>query len=262
MSLQFPEHDDVVFKRAPLSEVLCQIEFPPILALSDLSGVTGFQEALRPDYPNFDYENVTDVVLSEDSDELSQSLPIWRLQDSKNYWEVSLGLNFIALSTTKYNHFDEFSSRLIGVLKTLERTLAPGNSSWIGLRKINLLEHPTVTRPQDWRSLIRDELLGLYSSENMDNQYFESATFHAKFHIHDQNNGVLTISHGIHEEDQTSYTLDIDYATTEPLCISANDSIVTKLRTFSDSITDCFHWCLKKDMIKYLEPLPRDEVKE
>lgn len=260
MSLKFPEHDDVVFKRAPLSEVLCHIEFPSILALSDISGVTGFQDALRSDYPKLDYESAVDVALSEDSDELPQPLPIWKLQDNATHWTVSIGLNFIALSTVKYSHFNEFSARLSKTLQALERTIAPSSFSWIGLRKTNQLRHPNVTEPQGWFNLIRSELLSFYGSKAMTNQTFKDATFHAKFHIHDNENGILTISHGINEEDPTSYMLDLDYMTNEPLSMDTSEAIVAKLKTYSDSITGCFHWCLKKDMAKYLDPIPRNEA--
>lgn len=261
MSLQFPYHDDVIFKRAPLSEVMCKIEFPPITALSEMSSIIGFQEALRSYYPKFSYRENYDVTLSENMDELSQRLPIWSLHDNDENWEVSLGLDFIGLSTTDYSHFDEFSSRLVKVLQALERTFAPDRSTWIGLRKANQLRHPTVTESNNcWDHLIRSELLGLLGAEGPPcGPHLVSTTAHATAHLFDDRDGIMTMHYGIYNEELT-YTLDIDYGTTESFSMDASNEVLNRLRVYSDTITSCFHWCLKPEMIEYLKPQPRNEV--
>lgn len=261
MSLQFPDHDDVVFKRAPLGRVLCQIGFPPIIALYEMSSIIGFQEALRSYYPKFSYREGSDATLSEGMGKLPQRPPIWSLHDHDEHWEVSLGLNFIGLSTTNYSHFKEFSSRLLKVLQALERTLAPDRSTWMGLCKMNLLRHPTVTKSSNcWGHLIRNELLGLLGAEGLPREpRLASATAHATAHFFDDRDGIMTINYGIYDE-KPAYTLDIDYETTEPFSIEASNEIINQLRAYSDSITSCFHWCLKQEMIEFLEPQPRNEA--
>ena len=261
MSLQFPDHDDVVFKRAPLSRVLCQIGFPPITALSEISSIIGFQEALRSYYPKFSSRESSDVILSEDMDELLQRPPIWSLRDDDEHWEVSLGLNFIGLSTTDYSHFNEFALRLLKVLEALERTFAPDRSTWMGLSKANQLRHPTVTKSNNcWDHLIRSELLGILEAEGPPcGPHLVSATAHATAHFFDDRDGIMTMNYGIYDEELT-YILDIDYETTESFSMEASNEILNLLRVYSDSITSCFHWCLKPEMIEYLEPQPRNEV--
>ena len=255
MTLQFPAHDDVVFKHAPLTEVVSQIRFPPILSLLNVSGIIGFQEALRTDYPDLSVDQETDISVSPGSIESQQSAPVWRLKDKENHWTVSLTADFIALSTTKYLHFEDFASRLLEILNTLERTLAPGRSTRIGMRKINLLNHPKVKEPKEWHNFIRHELLGFVGAEGLPN----STQSFSIFNFLDEDNSTLSVRHGINPQDISTYALDLDYWTESSFSLEASQAIVKRLKSYSDSITSLFHWCLKKDMKEYLEPRLRTQ---
>lgn len=258
MSINSPNREDTVWHHAV--EVLCQIEFPPILAISNHSSVIGFQETLRSDYPKFS-KTMTSVVLSEDPDDPPHYVPIWRLQDNDGVWRVSLGCNFIALSSNNgHFDFDEYSSRLLKALQALERTLAPGRSTWIGLRKLNYLS-PTDNNPYSWHHLLCDELPGSFVEEGFNfGPNFESVTFHGKIHIHDDNNGVLTIGHGMYDEKESYYVLDLEYETTETFSMEAGDAIVRKLQSYYDSISRGFQWCIKPKMIDHIKLHNRNEA--
>ena len=251
MSIQPATQEDATFYWHHSVEVLCQVEFPPILALSDYSSVIGFQEALRSDYPNFS-KSMSAVDLSEDSDEDPQSFPIWRLQDCDSDWKVSLGCNFVALSSSS-DHSEDFFSRLLKVLQALERTLAPARSTWRELRRISYLS-PASNSRCSWHHLIRDELLKPLDLENFNCiSESKSVTLHGKIHIQDNSGGVLTIGHGMYDEEAASYILDIEYENSEVISMEASDAIVRQIESYYDSILKGFKWCIKDDMIHHLE---------
>ena len=251
MSIQSATQEDATFYWHHSVEVLCQVEFPPILALSDYSSVIGFQEALRSDYPNLS-KSVSVVDLSEDSDEAPQSFPIWKLQDCDGAWRVSLGCNFVALSSSS-DHFEEFFSRLLKVLQALERTLAPARSTWRELRRTSYIS-PAANNQLSWHDLICDELLkpvGLESFNCISGR--KSVTLHGKIHIRDDSGGILTIGHGIYDEEAASYIFDLEYENSESISMEASDAIVRQLESYYDSIIKSFKWCIKDEMIYHLE---------
>ncbi len=257
MVLSFPDHPDVVFERAPLTQVLAQIRFSPILALMDQAGVAGFQEALRRDYPEFDVEQEAQIAISSTHAEVQTKAPIWRMRDSEERWQVSLAVDFIALRVSSYGHFGEFSDRLLHVLAVLERTLSPGRTKRIGLRKINRFEHPAVQAPEGWRELIKGDLLGLVGVKDMPGTYTGE---YSEIHLEDSEFGVLTIRHGIDLNDSSAYLLDLDYWTTNSIEIQSDDKIIFLLKDYSDSMTGFFHWCIGEELSNFLEPIPRSEV--
>lgn len=251
MSIQSATQEDAIFDWHHSVEVLCQIEFPPILALSNYSSIIGFQETLRSDYPNFS-ESMSAIDLSEDSDAAPQSFPIWRLQDYDGAWRVSLGCNFVAISSSG-GHFEEFFSRLLKVLQALERTIAPDRSTWREVRRISYLS-PAAHNQRSWHHLIRDELLKPFDPESFNCiSEFKSVTLHGKIHIHDGSGGILTIGHGLYDEEAVSYILDLEYETSEVLSMEASDAIVKQLKSYYDSVTKSFQWCIKDGMIHHLE---------
>ena len=133
MALTFSKHEDVVFSRAPLLSVLCQIRFKPVLSLLSDVGVSGFQEALRFRYPILEREQNTNVAVSPQQSGpqvgIQQHAPVWRLTGGEtNKYRVSIGTDFVSLDTSQYQDFGEFE-RLMFVLNALDRTIHPGEAT-------------------------------------------------------------------------------------------------------------------------------------
>ena len=242
---------------APLDVVLCQIRFSPILSLLDNAGVSGFQEALRHRYPELDVEREANVALSPTTAQMSMKAPTWRLFSDADDYKVSLAVDFVAVETPDYAHFDEFSERLMEALEALDRTVNPGRSKRVGLRKVNRFEHPDVASPSDWNNLLRSELLGLATAEAMPGEVERD---YSELHLRDSDDGVLSIRHGVDPDEHQKYRLDLDYWTTGALEISSNDAMKALLRGYSDSMTGFFHWCLDGVLYSHLDPLPRGEL--
>ena len=254
MALRFGDFEDVVLERAPLTNVLCQVRFEPVLSLLSEAGVAGFQEALRSDYPRFDTEQTTEVQFgNEGTLGVKQAAPIWRLTSDDDTWRVSLAVDFIALErAAPYTHITDFTDHLRRVIEVLDRTVHPAASTRIGLRKINVLSHPDVAHPSDWVGLLRPDVLGLPSADLP----VEPDVAYAIDRLKD-GTAELDIRRGVLTEDPGEYVIDLDYWTEMPYDLSLTGGLFDLLRDFSDSMTNFFRWCLETPMYEFLGPTPR-----
>lgn len=291
MALRFAEHEDVVFRKAPLLSVLCQIKFDPVLSLLSDVGVAGFQESIRNLYPRFNAEQFERLEVSGSPATpqrrfgLSQSAPIWRHTDEEARWRVSIAADFIAIETPRYRDFEEFLDRLMFVLNAIDRTVHPGDSTRIGLRKINVLSHPDVSTTIDWRHFLRRELIGIVGTEHPGQLMFGLSDIRFGEGLSE-----LTVRHGavpdhfveqlersmvvssvdavpVAAQPETTisqarepahdYLLDLDYSTIAPYPVRDAEDLAEVLQEFSDGITSFFHWAILPRYREWLEPEPR-----
>ncbi len=212
MALAFGEHQDVLFVKAPLESVVCQVRYSPVLALLDQAGVAGFQEALRSRYPDLGQEAQATVALTPQGGSVQTSAPNRRLTSSDGFWRVSIAADFVALETTEAHgySFQGFWDRFAEVLLTLDRTVRVVSSRRIGFRKVNIFSHPDVTSVKDWSGWLRSELLGLSVVPEMPDQLTSE---YAEVHFPDEQGGTLSVRHGAVADNQAKYRLDLDYWT-------------------------------------------------
>ncbi|MGY1747153.1 TIGR04255 family protein [Blastococcus sp. SYSU D00695] len=255
MALDFGTHADVVFDRAPLQVVLCQIKFPPIYSLMGEAGIAGFQEAIRHLYPKTNKSVDAQFQVSDQQMSVMQSAPTFQFQSEDELWTVSLSVDFIALETPKYSHFGEFNERLERILAALARTVRPAATTRIGLRKANRLLHPNVSRPADWTGLLRPELLGVVAAQELPTPV-QFAFSELRFQDEDN---FMVVRHGLDPAAEQAYVVDVDYFTERPYSLDEAESAHSLLRHYSDGITSFFHWCLEPRMYDYLKPHPRTE---
>lgn len=253
MALQFGNHPDVVFSRAPLQAVLCQIRFPPILALMNIAGLTGLQTLIREDYPVLmPAAQGIRIRTSPDSIGINTPPPVWKLQDQESKWVLSVAIDFITLESFEYSSFDEFQSRFNRILWALRRTLRPANSVRIGLRKVNLFKPSSEENPLDYNSILRSELLGLMSVRDFPAPIHECVN---QLQFLDGDNLLLINSgKGFSNEGEPRFILDLDYSTEKSFEIKDGEEITTLLEEFSQGMTNFFHWAVLEDYKRELQP--------
>jgi uncharacterized protein (TIGR04255 family) len=253
LALDFGTHEDVVFDRAPLQVVLCQIKFPPIYSLLSEAGIAGFQEAIRNLYPKTNKSVDAQVQMSDQQMSVMQSAPTFQFQSEDGAWTVSLSADFVALETPSYSHFGDFNARLTSILAALSRTVRPAATTRIGLRKVNRLLHPEVDRPSAWEGLLKPELLGLVAARDLPTPVQFA---YAEIRFQDEDN-VMVVRHGVDQTAERAYLIDVDYFTERPYSLDEPKLAFDLLRHYSDGITSFFHWCLEPSMYEYLQPRPR-----
>ncbi|MCY4460240.1 MAG: TIGR04255 family protein [Albidovulum sp.] len=159
---------EVPLPRAPLTRVIAQARFPPILTIRDPDKVAVLQEPLRETYPNLSQNQVHNIeVLSGQAPNVRQDL-IWRLTDrEKDYrWRVSLGVDFVALETSSYDSRSDFLSRLYAVVCAVEQAFGPASATRLGLRYIDRLTDEAVDRVGE---MIQPKVLGIIQARENPN---------------------------------------------------------------------------------------------
>jgi uncharacterized protein (TIGR04255 family) len=216
---------------------------------------------------------------------------MWRLSDSVGRWRVSLAVDFVAIETSHYEHFGEFLDRLSFVLEVLDRTVHPGDSTRIGLRKINLLSRPDMSAPTEWTRLLQPSLLSLAGTPLPGKVALSLSDLRLRDGVNElvirhgfpprelgeavkalgmwANPAELTSSGPIATQENASqaemasfeeYLLDADYSTPVPYPIRGEADLRDLLQEFSDGITSFFHSVITPELYQWLEPVPREMV--
>ncbi|WP_166804420.1 TIGR04255 family protein [Cryobacterium algoritolerans] len=247
-----------MFEQAPLTLVLCQVRFPPILALLSAAGVTGFQTALRDVYPVFlEPEHSASINLSPGSIGVDAHAPVWKLRDEKQNWTVGIAIDFVSLETDSYTSMEEFLSRFDHVLKALRRTLRPAESLRVGLRKVNVLKSKTANQTFGLVGMVRRELLGPLAVAEFPAP-ISGAASHLQFQDDDSS---LVVRSGLSRDDSGAlvFVIDMDYFTERPYEIDGGNSLTMLMTHFSEGATSFFHWAIDDDYKATLKPHPRDK---
>jgi uncharacterized protein (TIGR04255 family) len=155
-----PPPSEVSLPRAPLVRVLSQVRFPGILKIDNKDAVSGFQEAIRRDYPLFEQmaKQQIQVQIGPGGPDVKQ-LPgnIWRFQDSAKDWRLSLDTESVSLEVHSYTSRKDFLARWTKVLEAIEDTFDPRIALRIGMRYIDRVsEKPLESIDQ----MVHTEILG------------------------------------------------------------------------------------------------------
>ena len=168
---------EVPLRDAPLARVIAQVRFPPILSIHKTDSVADFQEALRADYPHLDRNDVRNIEFGADREPNISEAVIWRLADGPEpaTWRVSLGMDFVALETSRYDSRNDFLGRLGKVLASVETCFGPAEAQRLGLRYIDRLEGEAVRRLGE---LVQPSVLGILKPEAGQPGVLREATAH------------------------------------------------------------------------------------
>ena len=256
-TLNFGEHPDVVFRRSPLSSVICQIRFNPITSLLTEVGVVGFQEALRESFPEFSRHQEAEIGISDTETSVKRRVPIWRMSDDSGRWRASIAVGFVSLETRKYKEFSDFLERLMPVVSALDRTVHPGGSTRLGLRFVNQFTLPKEMKGQGWSALLDETLVGLLDGKG---SIPKPENTLAETRFRDENGDDLVIRYGLPEDSTSKYLLDMDYFTSRNYTIASSSALFDTLMGYSRSLTALFHQCLTEDGYEYLQPKTERET--
>ncbi len=120
--MPFPEANRVLYRKNPLDQVVCQLRFPPILRI-DAEIPAEFQEMVRRQIPNLTETSEWKLEVPPGlKDQISPEILRQILQSSgnKNYefssedgqWKINLTRTFVALTTQRYERWEEFKEKL------------------------------------------------------------------------------------------------------------------------------------------------------
>jgi uncharacterized protein (TIGR04255 family) len=254
---------EVRLPRAPLSNVICQVRFPPILAISREDRVAQFQEEIRGQYPflSEDIEHELNINPAGGAPTF-KNIKIWRFMDNETNpaWRVSLGQGFVSLDTSKYANRTDFLDRLNTIFSVTEKQFKPAQVRRLGIRYIDRLKDTAVSRIG---SLIQPTALGIAAPSKDGSSGFSEALLHLLTEGHFQaKEGRLKIKWGnvpphstpdpatIEPWQKNSWILDFDMFSEQPFAFQT-PMLLARSTQFCERIYWAFRQMITDEFLKF-----------
>lgn len=175
MPLDLTNLDRSVLHRSPLATVICQIRYDYSAAASDPRVAQSFHERMSA---SGRFERLEQIVESGINFAVGpMAVPAlsqvpgnsgWRLTDKEGTRAVSLLPTHVAIEATAYDGWEgDFAPLLHDVLDAIVTLVQPVFEQRLGLRYINQLTHPEVTRAAEWDGWIDDAFLAPATHEEL-----------------------------------------------------------------------------------------------
>jgi uncharacterized protein (TIGR04255 family) len=255
----FPESRRVIYGKNPLEEVICQLRFPPILRI-DTEIPAAYQERIRHEYPLFlePQEEENSLGIPPEIAKLVGGKMPFHVGRSFNFlsadekWKVTLTRDFLALSTLKYERWEQFKERLKVPLDALVSHYQPVFFTRIGLRYRNVIRRSALALGNvEWSALLKQTILGELADPNLSGA-IESATRDLVFKL--DGHGKLRVKHGLAPSKATSevcYLIDSDFFTEER---TGTNNAIGILDTFNQQSGRLFRWCIQDRLHEAMGP--------
>ncbi len=259
----FPDVKRVIYNKNPLDNVICQLQFPPILKI-DSETPSDFQEIVRGTYPNLSDSSEIMFNLSQDMEKQIPSESVQKALTSpgiKNYqfssedgnWKINLTRNFIALSTNNYYRWEEFKERLELPLKALIDIYSPSYFTRIGLRYVDVIVRSNLGLDGvNWRELIHGNILGLIAVPALSERIIGAQSIY-EIKLDEEDNNVRLSTRTVRKIDQNEvcYMIDSDIFTKNK---TEADKVLDKVEYFNKTASRLIQWCIKEKLHEAMEP--------
>jgi uncharacterized protein (TIGR04255 family) len=213
----FPPSPRVVYSRAPLVQVICQLRFPSLLSIESKPPVD-FQEQIRSHFPLL--EKVASPVPVNLPPEVVQMIgaqgsPIsYQFLTEDRASTVTLTPESVALSTSEYTRWEHFRDQLRVPLASLNGIYRPSFFSRIGLRYQNAIDRARLgLQDTPWSKLLRQEMLGELALPRFEANLEHVANRAFRVKIPDRS-GSLLMRHGfgtLQGSPEICYMIDADF---------------------------------------------------
>lgn len=168
----FSHEQRCIYHKNQLGEVICQLRFPEILAISAQPPVE-FQEAVRSAFPQYSAQKETPAPkLTGTPGHLSfENQPATinhQFIAADGTWRINLTGKFISLSCNHYTNWEDFAARLDLPLASFIRIYKPAYFERIGLRYLNFFSRNALQlEDTPFSQLISPCYLGILSEEDV-----------------------------------------------------------------------------------------------
>lgn len=252
MPPKFPVCERLEFENSPLELVVCQIQFPLILALNDTQGPSDFQKKISDKYPIPRKIMSTNIQIGIDASQApSVSLTSsWGFEDKDSIWAVSIGPTFLSLETRKYQNFDSFLGRFSEVLSIAKELYEIKIRERLGLRYVDRIvksKYPEL--PENWPKFLPDEALPWRSVRDPNES--QLTNFETRFFFDDK---ILAVRNafrdkGIPGSTESELFLDFDCYTEKRGDLNELENL---LKEFHGLSYKAFRWSIGK-LIDYFK---------
>jgi uncharacterized protein (TIGR04255 family) len=228
--MTFPESPRVIYAEHTLSQVVCQLNFPPILAIGAQPPVV-LQDRLREDYPLYETNSVGGPLQMPDAppalSAILTQLPLGQPQTTQHRFttadgtrSITVGPRLLAIEETQYTEWDALRAEIESARAALEAVYRPAFYTRIGLRYQDVLDRALLDADAPWADLITPVFLGLLGAEDdeIQNAVREIGSL-VLLHLDGAPEAFVRINHGLIEPEDDAgrqlYVIDADYFTQE-----------------------------------------------
>lgn len=166
----FAHYDRYQYAASPLIETICQLRFPTILSIGAREPAE-FQEAVRQEYPRYSVSKEAPAPVPGAPAGGEPPAPIlnYSFVSADGAWKLNLTNGFIALSTLRYQRWEDFAQRLDRALAAFIQTYQPAFFERIGLRYVNALSRKRLgLEGTPWSELVAPAFLGAMAEPDVD----------------------------------------------------------------------------------------------
>jgi len=253
MAIYFVDKPEIKLNKPPLSEVVCQVRFPAILRLSK-DVPAEFQDAVRAQFPILKVEQgilVQFPSVASPDNPMMESLPkIYRFRSTDEQKELSLAPDFIALTSRKYTHWQEFLKSMELAIQALIQQYQPPYATRIGLRFVNrfTLKNTGYETMEQVLGLFRPELTVMLKTDG----WADPIEMLSQILLQDEQ-GKLTLRTVLgKEKDESFFILDLDYFEEEKLGL---ENLHERLEHYHARIYAAFRWCVLDESLNRFSPV-------
>jgi uncharacterized protein (TIGR04255 family) len=242
--------------RHHIGQVLCQVQFSPVLRLREEDAAIPFQERIRREYPRYSRSGALAMIIGPQGLQAQQEGPPLHRFESPDGVGVTLAPDFIALETRAYEHFEDFADRLVDLLGHVADLYEPPEMPRVGLRFVNELRLPSASPQDEMRRAITPRLLGAAATEELASSIVRSEQL---IELSDERGNML-VRHGLFPDggttvqsqlappdagvlNQSFYLLDIDAYRQEALPFDA-EVAHDRAINFNEYIRSFFAWAV------------------
>lgn len=262
--MPFPDSPRVIYSNNPLEQVICQLQFPPILKIvSELPAQ--FQDAIRQEYPLFNSIDGTQLKLPPQLLEKipSDFLNLMGSSQEKHYnfisldkqWTVSLTKDFIALKANNYRRWEEFKEHF-GRPFDAFLEYSPAEFSRVGLRYRNVIQRSILGLDNTpWSELLEPYIAGSLTAPDSISNSIENMNQLIEIRLANVY-GKVKIRHGFvvdNSSGEICYLIDSDFFAER---IKRSEDVLVRLDRFNRRGRRLFRWCITQKLHDAMGPEP------
>lgn len=250
------------YRRAQAAEVICQLRFPEILAISAREPVD-FQEAIRGEFPQYSrrQENPAPKLVGAPGNLTVQNQPPvtnYQFVSRDGAWRVNLTSRFISLTCDRYTGWEDFAARLDQPLAAFIRVYKPAYFERIGLRYLNFISRRDLgLEDVPFRELIAPCYLGILGEEDVRPNAVSRSTVDGELAIRGGCRVKLHAGPGLTkrggvEDKETKFILDQDLYMPGQVPLNLSAGALETLHSqayalFRGAITDTLHQAMEPE---------------
>lgn len=252
MPWSVPRVDHQTYDRNPLSAVIFQLRFHPILMISEGSKIAEFQESVRKVFPGFEKAQTREVSVQPDGIQVREGQD-FRFVNKTRTALLSLGQGALALENRAHTSHVAFFEDLQFALSALFDIYAPVSPVRVGLRYVNEIDRDQIGQDMGpgttvgWEKLIAPEFIGIPSGlAGIGDSHFSCEVTSPSTTL-----GMMTLRYGLLPAgpEKSKFRLDIDRYVEEEVKPAQLTDI---LESFTDDVYCVFRAAAGEQLLRWM----------